>query len=101
MERVVSLVATISAILLPIAVGYALRPTAEHSKHAMLWLLLTASALVVSGLLSAIAIRLGYSAFQDLPAPRPLHRKLELGVLALPPILFVAIIAWQVLSAGT
>jgi len=101
MERVASLVATFAAILLPIAVGYALRPTPGHNDHAMMWLLLTGSALVVSGLLTAMAIRLGYSAFKDLPVPRPLHRKLELGVPALPPTLFAAIIVWRVLSAGT
>ncbi|MBD9478383.1 hypothetical protein [Pseudoxanthomonas sp. PXM02] len=101
MGRALSVIASIIAIALPLGVAYALRPTPEQNNHAMMWLLLTATSLVVSSLLSGFAIYYGQARFRALPAPRPLHRKIELGVLMLPPILFTAVVVFRVLSSGT
>ena len=101
MGRVLSVIASIIAIALPFGVGYALRPTPSQNSHAMMWLLLTATSLCAATLLSGFAIYYGHVRFRALPAPRPIHRKIELGVLMLPPVLFTAIVVFRVLSSGT
>lgn len=101
MRRVLAVIASFVSIVLPVGVSYVLRPTPEQQNHAMMWLLLVAASLGVSTLLSGFAIYYGQTRFRALPAPRPLHRKLELGVLLLPPVLFVTLVASRVLSSGT
>jgi len=41
-------------------------------------------ALIVSGLLSLVALVLGALAYRRLPTPRPIRRRFELAVVALP-----------------
>ncbi len=101
MGRVLAVIASIASIALPVGVSYALRPTPEQHNHAMMWLILAAASLGVAALLSGFAIYYGQAEFRALPAPRPLHRKVELGVLLLPPVLLVILVASRVLSSST
>jgi hypothetical protein len=101
MGRFLTVAASIIAIVLPICVSYALRPTPDQCDHAMMWLLLTATSLVVSAALSGLAIYHGQALFRALPEPRPIRRKVEFCVLMAPPVLFLAFLVTRVLLSGT
>ncbi|QNM60746.1 membrane hypothetical protein [Xanthomonas hortorum pv. vitians] len=101
MGRFTSLLATVAAILLPVAVAYVLRPVPGQYNHAIRWVLFVGISLMLSAIISGFAIYAGYGRYRSIPMPRPLHRQLEQGFLILPPLLFIGLVGWRMLSAGT
>ncbi|SFK94605.1 toxin-antitoxin system YwqK family antitoxin [Lysobacter sp. cf310] len=102
MRRLSALAAAIIAIALPFYVYCALSPGPDFRDGAMMWLLLMLFSLFVSLVLSGTAGHLGQASYMALPAPRPLLRKLELGVTMLPvPLLVLVVVGWVVVRAVT
>jgi hypothetical protein len=100
MKRFLSVVGTFTAAALPILTSYGLRPTPEQHDHGMMWLTLTVTALLFSLLLWFVSFGIGYAAYESLPEPRTLGRKIEIGALTLPIPIVVLFFYWQ-FSAGT
>jgi membrane protein DedA with SNARE-associated domain len=100
MKRLFSFIGAFTAAALPILTSYGLGPTPEQHDHGMMWLTLTVTALFFSLVLWFFSFGIGYAAFESLPEPRKLGRKIEIGALTLPIPVVVLFFYWQ-FSAGT
>ena len=84
--RKVSIALAVIAYLIPLSVACSFHLVKNEGERDLgfLWIISIVASLMISCLLSAISIRLGYDGYLDVAAPRPLSRRIELAFLGLP-----------------
>ena len=89
--RVLAIGLAVAALLLPFLPSLWYRLSGETGNTGMAWLVLTVFAMFIALKLSLVAVGIGREAYLDLREPRPLSRRIELALLALPGALCVAL----------